>query len=108
MRGLLETKENDTLTRMIAVQLENRRVSIIHVPKPRRPPGYSRIRLLCGGICNTDLELLEVTTDFQELQGTSLRVRSWIRTIPILSDKESSARSIWRAGNATGANAAWT
>lgn len=32
---------------------------MVHVPKPRRPAGYSRIRLLCGGICNTDIELLQ-------------------------------------------------
>src|ERR1700752_3190780 len=42
---------------MFAVHLENRRVGIVNVPKPRRPEGYSLIRLLCGGICNTDLEL---------------------------------------------------
>lgn len=42
---------------MFAVHLENRRVEIVNVPKPRRPAGYSLIRLLCGGICNTDLEL---------------------------------------------------
>ncbi len=27
------------------------------VPLPRRAEGFARIRLLCGGICNTDLEL---------------------------------------------------
>ena len=43
---------------MIAVHIEKRRTSIINTPKPRRPSGYSVIRLLCGGICNTDLELL--------------------------------------------------
>jgi len=54
---------------MIAVQLENRRVSIIHVSKPRRPVGYSRIRLLCGGICNTDLELLQGYYGFSGIPG---------------------------------------
>jgi threonine dehydrogenase-like Zn-dependent dehydrogenase len=42
---------------MVAVHLENRRVTIRHVPRPRTPKGFALIRLLCGGICNTDLEL---------------------------------------------------
>src|SRR5260370_18329307 len=42
---------------MLAVQLENRRVTVKHVPRPRPPRGFALIRLLCGGICNTDLEL---------------------------------------------------
>ena len=42
---------------MIAVQLASGRVSIKKSPKPRRPEGYALIRLLRGGICNTDLEL---------------------------------------------------
>jgi len=32
-------------------------VSVRRVPKPRRRDGFSLIRLLAGGICNTDLEL---------------------------------------------------
>jgi alcohol dehydrogenase len=42
---------------MIAVQIENGRVDVRNVPKPRRPEGFATIRLLLGGICNTDLEL---------------------------------------------------
>lgn len=42
---------------MIAVHLENKRVEIRKVPQPRRPEGFATIRLLCGGICTTDLEL---------------------------------------------------
>ena len=42
---------------MLAVHLENRRVSVKRVPRPRTPEGFALIRLLCGGICNTDLEL---------------------------------------------------
>ncbi len=42
---------------MLAVHLENRRVAVKRVPKPRAPKGFALIRLLCGGICNTDLEL---------------------------------------------------
>ena len=43
---------------MIAVHFEKRQASIHKVPKPRRPDGYALIRLLRGGICNTDIELL--------------------------------------------------
>src|SRR5579883_1737564 len=42
---------------MLAVHLENKRVSVRRVPRPRRPHGFAMIRLLLGGICNTDLEL---------------------------------------------------
>ena len=43
---------------MIAVHLENGEVKIrTKAPKPRRPEGFASIRLIYGGICNTDLEL---------------------------------------------------
>jgi alcohol dehydrogenase len=42
---------------LIAVHLEGGRVEIRKTPKPRRPAGFATIRLLTGGICNTDLEL---------------------------------------------------
>jgi alcohol dehydrogenase len=42
---------------MIAVHLENGAVEVRHKPRPRRPEGFALIRLLRGGICNTDLEL---------------------------------------------------
>ena len=42
---------------MLAVHLDKRLVSVRRVPKPRRPKGHALIRLLAGGICNTDLEL---------------------------------------------------
>jgi threonine dehydrogenase-like Zn-dependent dehydrogenase len=42
---------------MIAVHIENGRVEVRRRPKPRRRQGFALIRLLCGGICNTDLEL---------------------------------------------------
>ena len=42
---------------MLAVHLENKRVALKNVPKPRTPEGFALIRLLVGGICNTDLEL---------------------------------------------------
>jgi alcohol dehydrogenase len=42
---------------VIAVHLSKGGVSLRRVPKPRRPEGFALIRLLHGGICNTDLEL---------------------------------------------------
>lgn len=42
---------------MVSVHLEAGRVETRNIPRPQRPPGFALIRLLCGGICNTDLEL---------------------------------------------------
>src|SRR6185369_13386549 len=42
---------------MLAVHLENGAVSTREVRLPDRPGGFARLRLLAGGICNTDLEL---------------------------------------------------
>src|SRR5882724_3676063 len=42
---------------MLAVHLESGAVTLRHVPKPERPPGYALLGLLAAGICNTDLEL---------------------------------------------------
>ena len=42
---------------MLAVHLESGRVEVCDQPRPHRPEGFALIRLLCGGICNTDLEL---------------------------------------------------
>ena len=42
---------------MISAHLEAGRVEARNVPLPARPPGFALIRLLCAGICNTDLEL---------------------------------------------------
>ena len=42
---------------MLAVHLENGRVETRRTAPPPRPEGFALIRLLCAGICNTDLEL---------------------------------------------------
>lgn len=42
---------------MIAVHLEDGRVDVRRAARPRRREGFALIRLLAGGICNTDLEL---------------------------------------------------
>src|SRR5205809_4621551 len=51
------TVRNDTLHSMIAVHFERHRASIRNMARPRRREGFALIRLLCAGICNTDLEL---------------------------------------------------
>src|SRR5674476_846185 len=42
---------------MIAVHLEQGAVTVRTLPVPPRPEGFALLRLLAGGICNTDLEL---------------------------------------------------
>jgi len=42
---------------MIAVHIESGVVSVRETPRPAREAGFALIRLVCGGICNTDLEL---------------------------------------------------
>src|SRR5271154_2409500 len=42
---------------MLSVHLENGGVEVREIPRPVRAPGFALIRLLVGGICNTDLEL---------------------------------------------------
>lgn len=56
---------------MIAVHLENGRVEIRKLPRPRRPEGFALIRLIRGGICNTDLELQCGYYATAECPGTS-------------------------------------
>lgn len=54
---------------MLAVHLANRRVEVKRVPRPRPPKGFALIRLLCGGICNTDLELQRGYYNFSGIPG---------------------------------------
>lgn len=54
---------------MLAVHLENGDVKLRQIPVPVRAAGSSLIRLLCGGICNTDLELLRGYYGFQGTPG---------------------------------------
>src|SRR5580692_5400074 len=42
---------------MLAVHIENGEVTVRQVERPARPAGFALLRLLLGGICNTDLEL---------------------------------------------------
>jgi threonine dehydrogenase-like Zn-dependent dehydrogenase len=52
---------------MQAVHVENGRVAVRNVPRPRRPDGFATIRLIYGGICNTDIELQR---GYYEFRGT--------------------------------------
>src|SRR5215467_680826 len=54
---------------MLAVHLEKGRVTISNRRRPQRPPGFAVIRLLLGGICNTDLELQRGYYDFSGTPG---------------------------------------
>lgn len=42
---------------MLSVHLERGLAEVRDTPQPQRPEGFATIRLLLGGICNTDLEL---------------------------------------------------
>jgi alcohol dehydrogenase len=42
---------------VLAVHLQEGAVTVRDIPVPERPPGFALLRLLVGGICNTDLEL---------------------------------------------------
>ena len=53
----LECMVPRTMHSMLAVHLENRRVGVRAVRRPSRAAGSALIRLILGGICNTDLEL---------------------------------------------------
>ena len=54
---------------MIAVHLDHGRVTVRRQPRPKRPPGFALIRLIYGGICNTDLELQRGYYGFRGIPG---------------------------------------
>lgn len=54
---------------MLAVHLENRAVTLRKVSKPRVPDGFALLRLLYGGICNTDIELRRGYYRFRGIPG---------------------------------------
>jgi len=54
---------------MLAVHLENGAVGVREVPRPARPEGFAVLRLLVGGICNTDLELQRGYYGFAGIPG---------------------------------------
>jgi threonine dehydrogenase-like Zn-dependent dehydrogenase len=54
---------------MIAVRLENGAISTVDLPVPPRSEGFALLRLLCAGICNTDLELQRGYYGFSGIPG---------------------------------------
>jgi threonine dehydrogenase-like Zn-dependent dehydrogenase len=54
---------------MLAVRLENGVVETVAIERPRRPEGFALLRLICGGICNTDLELQRGYYGFAGIPG---------------------------------------
>jgi len=54
---------------MLTIYLKGGQVEVRRTSLPRRPPGFARIRLLCGGICNTDLELQRGYYGFSGVPG---------------------------------------
>jgi alcohol dehydrogenase len=54
---------------MLAVHLQDGKVEVREIPVPDRPPGFARLRLLAGGICNTDLELQRGYYGFSGIPG---------------------------------------
>jgi alcohol dehydrogenase len=54
---------------MLSVHLQDRRVSVRNIRKPKRAEGFALIRLLCAGICNTDLELQRGYYGFSGIPG---------------------------------------
>ena len=54
---------------MLAVRLAKGAVTVVDVPIPARPEGSALLRLLCAGICNTDLELQRGYYGFEGIPG---------------------------------------
>src|SRR5664279_6140452 len=54
---------------MLTVHLENGAVTVREGAIPNRPPGFALLRLLVGGICNTDLELQRGYYGFSGIPG---------------------------------------
>jgi alcohol dehydrogenase len=54
---------------MIAVFLDKGAVRVRETACPERPAGHALLRLLCGGICNTDLELQRGYYGFSGVPG---------------------------------------
>ena len=54
---------------MLAVHLDNGRVSVRYVRRPQKSEGFAIIRLLAAGICNTDIELQRGYYGFSGIPG---------------------------------------
>jgi alcohol dehydrogenase len=72
---------------MLAVHLENGDVSVREVPRPPRPEGFALLRLIAGGICNTDLELQRGYYGFSGTPGHEFVARVIASDRPSLTGK---------------------
>ena len=54
---------------MVAVHIEQGRVSLRDVSKPKRSKGQAVLKLVAGGVCNTDLELVRGYYGFKGTPG---------------------------------------
>src|SRR5438270_7319526 len=54
---------------MLAVYLQTGKVEVRDIARPERPDRFALIRLLAGGICNTDLELQRGYYGFSGVPG---------------------------------------
>jgi alcohol dehydrogenase len=54
---------------MLSVHIEDGQVSLRRAPVPQPRPGFALIRLILGGICNTDIELLRGYYGFRGRPG---------------------------------------
>jgi threonine dehydrogenase-like Zn-dependent dehydrogenase len=54
---------------MLAISLEDGGVRTVEIERPKRPHGLALLRLLYGGICNTDLELQRGYYGFRGIPG---------------------------------------
>ena len=57
---------------MLAVRLEKGVVITENIAPPARPEGFALLRLLCAGICNTDLELQRGYYGFSGIPSTGI------------------------------------
>ena len=92
---------------MLAVHLENGAVTTRDLPVPPRPEGFALLRLLCGGICNTDLELQRGYYGFAGTPGHEFVAEVVEADTPASPASAWWAKSTWPAPTANGAAAAW-
>lgn len=52
--------------------------------KPRRKPGHALLKLICGGICNTDLELLR---GYYTFRGQPTKTPNMVIPISVQSNR---------------------
>ncbi|MBV8729229.1 MAG: alcohol dehydrogenase catalytic domain-containing protein [Acidobacteriia bacterium] len=72
---------------MLAVRIDSGKLETVEIPPPERPEGFALLRLLCGGICNTDLELERGYYNFSGIPGHEFVAEVLESDSPALSGK---------------------